>query len=239
MAVSFDGATRSVTGEPSIVADDAAMDSFFFQVHAASSETGLLVYATGGDLAIGRLAWVSRRDGDRGVEYLPDEPRLFGHLNLSPDGRRIAVHVGDARDNIWITEGGRGYRMQSSAPIGWPLWGPDSRRLVVRIPGSREDPGGYLLQDPENPALGDVVTRLAHPVGGPISWSPVGDVLALNLFEGSWHTYLARVGESPSTAAFAGMFAAFSPDSRYVAYASTEGTSTNTIYVRSYPEGRG
>ena len=97
----------------------------------AISDGGVLVFAPGGDAARGRLAWIDRQGG---TEYLPMPERVYGALDLSPDGHRIAVHVLDVRDYIQIFETGLGetVRIQGRGNFGYPYWSRDGERLAYQ-----------------------------------------------------------------------------------------------------------
>ena len=99
LVVPFDLDRLAVTGDEVVVVRDAATESIFGNVHAAASANGTLAYVAGGDLAVGKLAWVNRR-GDSGILAAPEQG--YGVLDVSPDGQRIAVQVMDVRDYVWI-----------------------------------------------------------------------------------------------------------------------------------------
>ena len=75
------------------------MHAVYPHLQLAVSETGVLVYVPGGDVAVAGIAWVDRQGHS---EFLPIEPRVYGMLDLSDDGRRLAVQVSDNNDYILI-----------------------------------------------------------------------------------------------------------------------------------------
>src|SRR5205085_2050587 len=98
-------------------------------LHASISGSGLAAYVPGTDLSVGKLAWVDRRGT---VEYLGVPERVYGLVDLAPDGNRLAVHVADSTDYIWIWDAsrGEGLRVASQLPEGFPAWSPDGRRIA-------------------------------------------------------------------------------------------------------------
>ncbi len=233
MAVRYDIDRGEVVGDPVTLASGVAMESLFGMLHIASSSTGVAVYAPGGDLSVGTLAWVDRRGA---VEYLDVPERVYGAVDLAPDGNRVAVHVADVKDYIWIWDPARreGRRVANQMPEGWPLWSPDGRRLAgARRLGTR---GGIILHEVEpSGAIGE--GRMLEDNGRfAQAWSPQGDVLALRLGALLRIEFLG-LGKPVNVAGFDGGFPAFSPDGRWLAYNSTE-TGVGEVFIRSYPEGR-
>jgi serine/threonine-protein kinase len=123
-AVRFDPTRGEVTSDPVPVGSGASMESLFSQAQVTASDNGLIAYVPGGDRAVGRLAWVDRQGR---TEILPPPPRVYGVVDLSPTGKRLAVHVGDVTDHIWVYElqRGEGHRLPSVEHSGWPIWSPN------------------------------------------------------------------------------------------------------------------
>ncbi len=177
MAVAFDAARREVTGPATPVLRGVAMDSLFVHAQVAFSESGSAAYVPGSDRAIGRLARVDRRGK---ADLLPAPPAAYGQIDLSPDGTKLAVHVADVSDYVWIwdLERKEGRRLTDSASAGWPVWSPAGDAVLTTTwrPGT---PGGNLelrrLGGQEPP-------RLLWKSGtgyGPIAGSRVGTTLTL------------------------------------------------------------
>jgi serine/threonine protein kinase/Tol biopolymer transport system component len=232
MAARYDADRGEVEGEPVVLASGVAMESLFGMLHAASSSTGVATYAPGGDLSVGKLAWVDRSGA---VEYLAVPERVYGVIDLAPDGNRVAVHVPDVNDYIWIWDPARreGRRVTNQMPEGWPLWSPDGRRLAGTTPGSRPS---VVLHDLEpSGAVGE--GRMLEDNGRYAqAWSPQSDVLALARFP-EFRIEFLGFDKPVNAAAFDGTFPAFSPDGRWLAYSSVQ-TGSYEVFIRSYPEGR-
>jgi serine/threonine-protein kinase len=131
MTVAFDAGRGEVTGEPAPVLRGVAMDSFFGHAQVALSAAGSVAYLPGSDRAVGRLARVDRRGR---VEVLPAAPERYGALDLSPDGTRLAVHVADVSDYVWIWDQRRneGRRITGPSPAGFPIWSPSGELVAVQ-----------------------------------------------------------------------------------------------------------
>ena len=96
----------------------------------AFSPEGSLFYVSAAGPARRSLVLVDRR----GVASpLPLDPRPYVFPRISPDGRRLAVQVGDSpRSNLWIyeMETGSFKRLTSGERDTWPCWTPDGKRLA-------------------------------------------------------------------------------------------------------------
>jgi len=232
MAVRYDIERDETVGDPLALATGVGMESLFGMLHAASSSTGVAAYASGGDLSVGKLAWVDRRGA---VEYLDVPERVYGVVDLAPDGNRIAVHVADVKDYIWIWDPARreGRRVAHERPEGFPRWNADGRRIAGSEGGTAPK---VILHDvgPSGP-IGEGLT-LEDKARFPADWSPEGDVLAVENYFASRVDFIG-LGKPANVAGFEGFFPAFSPDGRRLAYQSTQ-TGAAELFIRSYPEGK-
>jgi len=235
MAVQYDNSRGDIVGDPFTLASGVAMESLFGMLHATSSSTGISAYVPGGDLSVGKLAWIDRRGA---VEYLNVPERVYGVVDLAPDGNRLAVQLADIKDYIWIWDFARheGRRVPSQVTEGWPLWSPDGRRLAGASQVATRAESSILLHDigPGGAvAAGSTLESKGRFASG---WSPMGDVLALTLFPAFRIEFLG-MGKPVNAAGFEGVFPTFSPDGRWLAYESTQ-TGANEVFIRSFPEGK-
>ena len=244
LAVPFDADQLAITPGPVPLVDgvsDGAGRSG--TAHFSLSTTGSLAYVPGDGLPGGggggqtsALVWVDR---DGREEPLPEEPRPYGELNLSPDGTRVAVGVNDpaARD-VWIYDLVRDTFTRltfDAAGDGNPVWTPDGLRVAFH-----STPGGLFWRAADGTGQAEPLLENST-FSPPWSFAPDGTTLVM------WHPtpgaadlgLLSLEGERASTALleteFAEMNAVVSPDGRWVAYGSDE-SGEFEIYVRPFPD---
>ncbi|MFQ5473880.1 MAG: TolB family protein, partial [Dehalococcoidia bacterium] len=236
LAAAFDLGRREVRGEPAPVVRDVSMDSLFGQVQVAVSDHGTLAFISGGESALGKMSWIDREGNE---EFLPVEPRVYGVLDLSSDDTRLAVHVADVNDYIWIYDFRRreGRRLIGAGNNGWPVWTADGD--ILAFSSGRFGQGWRIMskrvdgpEDPRELFSGDTWVV-------PASWSPDGRVLAFFSWPEMRIGFLS-IGMEPAVewvqSAGAAGLASFSPDGRWMAYISDE-TGRLEVWVRSYPDG--
>jgi WD40 repeat protein len=120
---------RLTVGDPRPVAAGVRMHAVYPHLQLAVSATGVLLYVPGGDVAVAGIAWVDRQGR---ADFLSIEPRVYGMLDLSEDGRRLAVHVSDNNDYILIydIERNSSRRLATPESAGWPKWSPNGDALA-------------------------------------------------------------------------------------------------------------
>ena len=201
------------------------------------ASNGSLVYVPGAVTALWDLGITDLR-GEVKTFDLP--PGSYEAPRVSPDGKRIAFGTDDGKEAIVSTLEMSGLSPMKRLTYGgnnrFPTWSPDSKSVVFQ--SDRDGDRGLFWQ----PADGGEAARLTKPDAGeahePESWH--GDTLLFSVTKGSdvslqmlslkdrKPTPFADVHSSTRTGAV------FSPDGRWVAYATTERGIT-TISVRPFP----
>jgi eukaryotic-like serine/threonine-protein kinase len=233
-AARFDLVRGEVAGDPVPIASGVMMESVWGQTQVAASANGVIAYVPGGDRSLGRLAWVDREGR---TELLPTPAQIFGVVRLSPDGKRVAAHISDVTDYVWIHDLARGEsaRLTAGEHSGFPNWGRDSRTIAF---ASWRSFGQFrmLVREGDGGLVQEVLGR-SDETGYPTSVSHEGAV-ALNTNR-SWISIATRDGRT-SRLDMGGLMSTlpdFAPDGRYVTYAWDPGGQTE-VFVRSYPDGR-
>jgi serine/threonine-protein kinase len=235
LAARFDESRKQLVGEPVTLASNVSMESLWGMLQAAASSKGLLAYVAGGDLSVGRIAWVDRQGT---VDYLADAPeRIYGQIDLAPDGNHIAAHVADVQDYLWVWNITRreGQRVMNAESEGWPVWSRDGRRLaggVVYVP-----PVHAVMHDVDGSGAVSAGTRVSNSGFEPEAFSPAGDLLAVLTSLSPFRTGFTGLTGPVKLPEFEGLFPDFGPDGRWIAYVSTR-SGTGEIFIRSFPDGK-
>jgi Tol biopolymer transport system component len=148
-AQTFDAKRLELAGEPIRVADEVAYNPDGRAAFAAS-QNGILVYRTGSSSGTDlQLEWVDRTGKSIGTIA---SPAPFLGLDLSPDGKRVAIHRHDTTGgDIWIFESDRGtmsrLTFDATQDNSSPIWSPDGARILF---GSQRNGKWGLYTKPAN-----------------------------------------------------------------------------------------
>ena len=150
----------------------------------AVSQTGVLVYRTGAVAAAPAagndeqrsLFWFDRT-GLRGASI--GAPGTYAGVDVSPDGKRFAVHrhEGTGGDN-WVFDLAQG-RMQrltfdATQDNQSPIWSPDGTRIAFA--SKRNNKWGIYAKLADGTGTEDLITE-SEAVKQPMSWAPDGKLL--------------------------------------------------------------
>jgi len=248
-ALSFDLQRLEVTGQPapileSVVTSPGGNGGAQFSF----SETGNLVYVAGGSGSQNVSIYWMDREGK--FTPLREAPGAYRNPAFSPDGKRLALDIDDGkRRDIWVYEWERDTltRLTSAAEVNEkPVWTPDGQRISY---SSQEKGGESNLWWIRADGAGNP-QRLAESKSTQYarSWRPDGKVFVFRQINADtgWDIFtLAIEGDEQSgwkpgepkpfvNSAFAEEGPAFSPDGRWLAYASNE-SGSEEVYVRPFP----
>jgi len=190
------------------------------------------------------LVWVDRAGNE---QPLGAPARLFQNPRISPDGRRLAVSVGEqGAEHIWLCDlpacGNLTQFTKQGTTNDIPVWTPDGRRVGFYSNMQGGQSAFWQMADGSGTA-----ERLTPPIGPANqqirSWSPNGQFAAM------YHATPATAGdiwllrmndrvEFPFlvTPAIEGA-PRYSPDSNWLAYMSTQ-SGRPEIYVQELPGAR-
>jgi tRNA A-37 threonylcarbamoyl transferase component Bud32/dipeptidyl aminopeptidase/acylaminoacyl peptidase len=240
-AQAFDATRLSLRGEPVRVVEDVASETSTGNGAFAVSSTGTLVYRSA-ESPNRQLAWFDR-EGRHLENVGPAGP--FGSFALSPDEKRVAlVHnqPGAAGADIWILEFATGVLsplVTHPAGENEPVWKPDSQTVVFsssrtgrisvfqRALGSREDVPVFESSEgsqwPHDWSHDSQFILINDRNRGIVALPTAGDRKPMRLLLSAAPDVIDD-GQ-------------FSPDSRWLAYASTESGQAE-VRVASFPEFR-
>ena len=241
-AVPFDVATMQLIGDQALVLPEMESDGRRGTALYTFSERGRLIYLRGTNTAgsaSGRTLTTIGRDGD--LKSLAIEPQRYGHLELSPDGRDLAVtiYTDDSGSDVWVLDlereifGRRTFDGLSSKAI----WSPDGRDLIYSSAGS-----GMQIVSADGTGQAETIFPSAQEVW-PSSVSLDGEVVfamgsppelyMLSLQSNAGQEVTAtELDVAPEIVVWHG--STISPNGDFLAYASME-TGNNQVYVRPFP----
>jgi serine/threonine-protein kinase len=210
------------------------------------SLTGTLVYVPA-STALSRLVWKDRKGRTTPLNF---RLRSYFFPALSPDGRRLAVTVGEAAvsragegaaRNIWIgtVEGEPLTRLTFGDDDVFSVFTRDGKRLLFTSGRN----GRYNIFWTPTDRSGEPQRLTDSPQAQrATSLSPAGNVLLFNTIAagfGNQEIAQTEIGRPDSTrplvkTPFRELEGAFSPDGRWVAYQSDE-SGRFEVYVQAYP----
>ena len=241
--VSFDPERLEIRGTPVPLVNDVGRSSVIDGSGQLSfSNTGTFAYLPGRQIDTAYpIAWLTPAGP---TIPIVTQPSMYGAPRLSPDGSRLAYSaLGNRGGDVWV------YDLQRNTPTqltftGGGLrelaWAPDSKHLVIGDGDSllwiRADGSGEpqrLLDKSRTPRPGN------FSPDGRLVFSPFGaqglpDVWTLPVdFSDPEHPKPGKP-EPFLTEPYVEVDPAFSPDGKFVAYASSE-SGPNEVFVRSFP----
>jgi len=241
----FDASALKITGTAIPVLQGVNYDMSNGSAQFSMSKDGTAVHLDGGSAGQDLNVVLMDRKGNASV-LMSGQPDAAGP-RLSPDGKRLAFQQGSG--NVWIYDIERKTTSRAtlnSAAAVTPIWTPDGQRLTYEHPRTTQQRPGQAIFWGRADGTGDEQTLTPETISNasPNSWSPDGKVLAFQGFakDGScceiWTVALDEAGKPgeprPVAGVAKGFMAAFSPDGRWLAYASSESGSIE-IYVVPFP----
>ena len=237
VAQRFDLRNYTLVGEPRIVSD--AVQYFpqtDFAVFAVSGSTLVAQTGLGKGANNSQLTWFDRRGKQVGTVGPPDQ---VANPKLSPDGRRVAVDQTDTDGrhvNIWVHD----LVNNGAARLGFgpwleqvTVWSPDGKRVVY----TSNEKLFFSLYEKNSDGSGssENIFDAGSPQQGPWDWSRDGKYLLARKDRELWYLTVPGWQARPLLQTqFLIRNAQFSPDGKFVSYASSE-TGTWEVYVSPFP----
>jgi hypothetical protein len=245
MAQPFDGARGQTVGEVLSVAESVSFtipSSSFAPVSV--SETGVLVYQSGGWAGNNQMVWY-----DRGGKFLGaiGEPGPVGEPALSPNQRLLVFRRSrGSGSDLWLRDLNRGgeQRFTTAASANTaPFWSPHGDRIAF---GSARDVGiANLYQKAASGSGQDELLIRTENNKALTQWSRDGQFIVyseldLKTKRDIWVLPMDRGPEYKPIrflrSEFDENFGQLSPDSHWMAYTSDE-SGRREVYVRPFPGG--
>jgi serine/threonine-protein kinase len=239
LAAPFDQDRLELTGPAVPLLEDVSVKQWG-AVDMAISESGTLLYISGANVSPDQIVRVSRSGEEEVVD--PEWSGVFGSLELSPDGTRLAVSVGSSDGvHMWVKELPRGplAKLTFDGSQNYrPAWTPDGR--FVSYVSDRDDLWDLYMRRADGSAQDEHVLHSERGVEQAI-WSSDGEWIVYR--EGGDAGQRDIMGIRPGrdtvatglvTTQFDEYNPALSPDDRWLAYVSEE-TGSPEVYVRPFP----
>jgi len=243
MAVPFDPMAARSTGEAFPVAEQIGISANTNHAAFSVSGNGILAYS-GASLGaeLREMSWI-----DRAGKRTPiGEPAGIVVAAISPDGKRIvfskiAEQAKDGSD-LWMLDVARGVSSRFTFRPGIsadPVWSPDGSRIVFSVDNNS------IYEKPANGAGEEKLLNGGGVNSRPQDWSPDGRILVYedfgrNTAQDLWLLPLEgdRKPRPYLETPFDERDAQFSPDGRWMAYASNE-SGLLQVYVQPVPASSG
>jgi Tol biopolymer transport system component len=234
VAQRFDSHSYVLSGEPHTISDEVQylpqIDLALFDV----AGKGTLVAQTGKGAAKSQLKWFDRSGKPVGTVGAPG---YFGNLRISPDGRRVAADQAepDGRHiSVWIHELANDAvtRFTFGGYDQLPIWSPDGKQ--VTFTSNRKDYFSLYQKNADGSGSEEEIANLGVQEQLCWDWSHDGRYLLFGKGTELWYLSLPERQAKPLLQAkWIVLNAQFSPDGRWVAYASNE-TGKWEIYVSPF-----
>lgn len=256
LAQKFDPSHGTVSGDPLTAANDVENDAGTFHTIFTVAGDGMLLYEPG-----------TNTSGNVDLLWMDRDGKILGHAaeagaykggSLSPDGKRLAVPIGDPAASVWVLDLEHGTRTRISFENGnprMPSWSPNGQRVIYSMQLGATVGSGASLQARAASGEGseELVLQMKEPDGSPVSlywpqWS--GDGRYLLYVHQSGPTGAAvwaspTVGDAkpvvvvkPETPAGRVLYKRLSNDGHWLAYSASDG-NREEVYVTSFPDGNG
>jgi Tol biopolymer transport system component len=240
MAQPFDAGRAKTAGEPVPIAEGV---QYFPQTQYglfAASGNRTLVYQARSAPGVSQLLWFDRDGkptGSLGTPANQSNPRL------SPDGRRVALDITDPQSgntDVWIYEasGGIPTRFTSHPSLDTtPSWSPDGATIVFN---SLRQGHPDLYEKASNGVGNDEPILVNERTKYPTDWSRDGRNILFRAIDEKtnfelWYLPVGTRAPVPYIKSTFGVsHGQFSPDGKWVAYASNESGKWE-VYVSPFP----
>ena len=236
--IDLDG--RRLIGEPMPLAEDIAVMSTAAQYDLATD--GTLVHVSAAAVSGGNsIATLRKPDGK--TVALQDTLRAYSDPRLSPDGKKVAFHVTDQDNDVWVFNLARGALTRMTfepTEDETPAWSPDGQWLAFAgyVRGSDVERAVFRRRA-DGTGTEDIVWK------GPnhshvTDWSPDGRWLLLEVADPKRRSDVVLVDLTTGSAKpllstdFNESSGRVSPDGKWIAYLSEE-SGRREIYVQPFP----
>jgi DNA-binding winged helix-turn-helix (wHTH) protein/Tol biopolymer transport system component len=240
MGQQFDVERLVLRGHPFSVANGLGRRTNNYAAFTISERGALAYHAVDYNM---RLVWFDRSGRELGTVAIP--PARLGDPAISPDGSQVLVSRQDPdteTPDLYLSNEHGLSRVTSHPGVDvLPVWSPDAAKVVYR--SNRNGPGDLYVKPLVGAGDEELLVRNTARKD-PTDWSPDGRFILYDNFDGDdpsresdmW--ILPMFGDRrPSQyqrKTFSAWGGRFSPDGRWVAYASDE-HGKGDVYIQAFP----
>ncbi|MDP3719512.1 MAG: protein kinase [Acidobacteriota bacterium] len=250
-AAPADPATAQVRGD-AVPLIDGVRRSTGGAAQITYAQNGTVAYVSGPSGGAGGLHEVAIADRNGVITKVPLAPGPYSQVRLSPDGLRVAIAIDSDRDAsllIYMLDGSRApQRLTLQGQSRYPVWSANGQWLTFA--SERSGSAGIFRQKADGSgAVERLTTAAASEEHIPETWSPDDRVLLYSVRSRApgplpyalWMRASADGKSSPfgEVTSVEQIGAVFSPDGRWVAYASGKGENVGDpnrgVFVQPFP----
>jgi len=239
LAQRFDLKNFALTGEPTAMLTDVQYLSNVKRAVFGVSDNGLLVAQSGRGAAISQPIWFDRNGNAVGAV---GQPGVYGNVSVAPNGKSVAVSITDIASqntDLWTYDLLRRSAKRLTFDLASdrvPIWSPDATRLVFTS-NRQLNIDLYMKNSDGTQEEKSIVSDDLNKY--PNDWSRDGKYILYTRGTDLWFVTVPELKSSLYLKAVSVLRnGQFSPDGKWVAYASNESGKWE-IYVTPFPEPRG
>jgi Tol biopolymer transport system component len=236
LAVRFDPDKLKVQGDPVTVLNNVQNDRGIWRGLFSVSNNGILLYQRSGGSAETAATWMDFTGKILGVL----ERNAFSSPAISPDGKRVALSLGDPVSDLWIFDLVTGIktRLTFEGSAGGPAWTRDSQTLYYNVLGNNGKITVYKQKHDgtEREAVFTAEGQLNYG-----SLSPDSRYLLIDRLDSNGWSVMEydlkdrQAGLKPAITVPGGALnAQFSPDGKWITFSSLK-TGTNEAFIAPFP----
>jgi serine/threonine protein kinase len=229
-----------LTGEAFPILTDLQYEPRIGHATFSVSNDRVLLAQNGTGVSLSRLEWYDRTGKETGTVGKPD---VFANIDLAPNGKSLAVDqtdMGNQNSDVWIYDlQGEGAKRMTFDPAidAMPVWSPDGTR--VAFSSSRKNTFDLYLKNADGAQEETAIEATPGEDKFPSAWSRDGKYILYTRGTDLWFLIFPELKSQLFLKAPSAMKnGQFSPDGKWVAYASNESGKWE-IYVTSFPDAHG
>jgi serine/threonine protein kinase/Tol biopolymer transport system component len=251
MAQKLNWRDGTLSGTPMTLVDKVDYDAGTWHTTFTASDNGMLIYQAATVKTGYDFMWLDRKGNVIGKAA---ESLAYNGERISPDGKRVAVALGDPKPDIWIFDFARGSRTRLTYDAGvhsMPSWSGNGQRVLYVTQMGMSVATGSSIRAKQSSGTGqeEIILDGGTAPGGPFSylfpqWTPDGKYLAYQKQNGPLNStfwaqsttgdqkpFLVLQPQSPQGRIIQ---TRLSPDGHWLAYTSTD-SGREDVYVTTFP----